>query len=175
MPHATTPPHLQSLVDAEPAVYWLADPSAPERLPTLTGEIDADLVVIGGGYTGLWTALQAKEDDPSRDVVLLEAQVIGGGASGRNGGFCSASLTHGEANGIERFGAEFATLQRMGQENLEGIGSTLERYGIDAEWERTGELDIAVEPWQVQGLHELADLLSEHGPRPEVMGQDEIR
>ncbi|MGB3763737.1 MAG: FAD-dependent oxidoreductase, partial [Ornithinimicrobium sp.] len=42
-------------------------------------------------------------------------------------------------------------------------------------WERTGELDIAVEPWQVQGLHELADLLSEHGPRPEVMGQDEIR
>ncbi|MGB3256865.1 MAG: FAD-dependent oxidoreductase [Ornithinimicrobium sp.] len=175
MSHASTPPHLRSLADAEPAVYWLADPAAPERLSTLTGEIEADLVVIGGGYTGLWTALQAKEDDPTRDVVLLEANVIGGAASGRNGGFCSASLTHGEANGIERFGDEFSTLQRLGQENLEAIESTLQRYGIDAEWERTGELDIAVEPWQVRGLHELADLLSEHAPRPEVIGRDEIQ
>ncbi len=175
MSHPSTPPHAHSLADAEPAVFWLADPVAPDRLPTLVGEIDADLVVIGGGYTGLWTALQAKEDDPAREVVLLESHEIAGAASGRNGGFCSASLTHGEANGIERFGDEFSTLQRMGRDNLDGIGATLQRYGIDAEWERTGELDIAVEPWQVDGLHEFADLLADYGARPNVMERDEVR
>ncbi len=171
----SAPPHVRSLADAEPAVFWLADAAAPPRLPTLVGPETADLCVIGGGYTGLWSALQAKEDNPSRDVVVLEAGAIASGASGRNGGFCSASLTHGEANGIERFPDEFATLQQMGQDNLEGIGATLHRYGIDAEWERTGELDIAVKPWQVDGLHEFADLLADHGGRPRVMDRDEIQ
>ncbi|HCR71091.1 MAG TPA: FAD-dependent oxidoreductase, partial [Anaerolineae bacterium] len=58
-----------------------------------------DLCIIGGGFTGLWTALLAKQRDPNRDVVLIEANEIAYGASGRNGGFCSASLTHGFLNG----------------------------------------------------------------------------
>lgn len=175
MSRPCAPAHIRSLADAEPSVFWLADGRAPEMLATLVGPDDADLCVIGGGYTGLWSALQAKEDDPSADVVVIEAGSIASGASGRNGGFCSASLTHGEGNGIERFPGEFATLQRLGQENLEGIGETLQRYKIDAEWERTGELDIAVEPWQVEGLHEFADLLSQYGEHRTVMGRDEIQ
>src|SRR5258707_8520352 len=85
----------RSLADVEPTSFWLDSPDAPEPLPTLTGATTADLVVVGGGFTGLWTALLAKERDPGTDVVLLEGKTVGHAATGRNGGFCSASLTHG--------------------------------------------------------------------------------
>ena len=60
------------------------------------------------------TALLAKQANPGRSVVVVEGSRVGWAASGRNGGFCDASLTHGAANGRERFGDEFATLQRLG-------------------------------------------------------------
>jgi len=94
--------------------------------------------VVGGGYTGLWTALLAKEADPGRRVVLLERGRCGWEASGRNGGFCSASLTHGLANGAERFPEEIDTLERLGMENLSEIEKTLARYGIECEFEANG-------------------------------------
>ena len=75
-------------------MLWLDDPERPPALPTLSRATSADLVVVGGGYTGLWTALRAKEREPGRDVLLLEAGRCGDQASGRNGGFASASLTH---------------------------------------------------------------------------------
>lgn len=93
----------RALADAAPTVFWLDDPARPVPLPQLRGAEAADLLVVGGGYTGLWAALRAKERDPSRDVVLVEAGHCGDQASGRNGGFASASLTHGFANGRERW------------------------------------------------------------------------
>ena len=96
----------ESLRDARPVSYWLDRPDAPAPRPALRGAATADLAVVGGGFTGLWTALLAKERDPARDVLLLEGRRAGWAASGRNGGFCSASLTHGLANGLDRFGAE---------------------------------------------------------------------
>ena len=163
---------MRSLAEAEPSVFWLDDPAAPPASPSLVGAVDADLVVVGGGYTGLWTALQAKEADPGRDVVLVEAATIGWAASGRNGGFCASSLTHGEANGLARFPDEFDTLERLGRENLDGIEATITRHGIDAELERTGELDIAVEDWQVGELTEFARLLAEHGTEPVLLDRE---
>ena len=76
--------------------------SAPPRLAApLAGAHTADLVVVGAGYCGLWTALLAKQEDPGRRVVVLESHTVGWAASGRNGGFVEASLTHGHENGAE--------------------------------------------------------------------------
>ncbi|MFK4083466.1 NAD(P)/FAD-dependent oxidoreductase [Kribbella sp. NPDC020789] len=143
-----------ALAEAAPEVFWLDDPTAPEPAPPLTGPITADLAIVGGGYTGLWTALRAKERFPHLDVVLLEANTCGSAASGRNGGFCDASLTHGYANGLARWPDELETLERFGQENLDAIGTTIARLGIDCDWRRTGELTVATSPHH---LTELAD------------------
>jgi glycine/D-amino acid oxidase-like deaminating enzyme len=142
---------------AEPRPFWLDEPGAPPARPPLHGEAAADLVVIGGGFTGLWTALLAKESDPERSVVLAEGNRVGWAASGRNGGFCEASLTHGAANGRERFPAEFATLQRLGAENLDAIQAAVERHGIDCDFERTGSIGVATEEYQVDGLRTAAE------------------
>jgi glycine/D-amino acid oxidase-like deaminating enzyme len=146
----------RALAGARPVPYWLDQAGAPARAPVLHGTTTADLAVVGGGFTGLWTALLAKERDPGRSVVLLEGRRAGWAASGRNGGFCSASLTHGLANGVERFGAEAGHLERLGRQNLDEIGEAIDRYGIDCGFERTGELSVATKQWQVPGLAENA-------------------
>lgn len=166
--------HLRSLADAEPVPFWL-DTTAPEAAPTLAGSVTADLVVVGGGYTGLWTALRAKERDPSRHVVLLEAHRVSSEASGRNGGFCSSSLTHGLGNGLARWPDDMATLERMGLENLRDIEATLLRYGIDAELEPTGEIDIATKPWQVDDEKAMLGPLTEFGHDAEWLDETALR
>ncbi|MFG2297222.1 NAD(P)/FAD-dependent oxidoreductase [Streptomyces sp. NPDC048603] len=145
----------RSLSDALPVSYWLDDPGKPAAQPALTSDESCDLLVIGGGYSGLWTALLAKERDPSRDVVLIESKEAGWAASGRNGGFCAASLTHGLSNGLARWPGELKKLEELGARNLDGIEEAVARYGIDCDFERTGEIDVATEPHQVQELLEL--------------------
>ena len=144
--------HDHLLADASTIPYWLDSPDRPEALPALAGRVGADLAVVGGGYSGLWTALLAKERDPGREVVLLEASRIGWAASGRNGGFCSASLTHGYDNGASRWPREMDTLERLGRENLDEIEATLLKYDIECDWRRSGELDVATAPWQAEEL-----------------------
>jgi glycine/D-amino acid oxidase-like deaminating enzyme len=164
-----------ALADAQPRSFWLDDPACPPVRPGLVGGQDADLVVVGGGYSGLWTALLAKEDDPDRDVVLVEAEQVGWAASGRNGGFCAASLTHGFFNGLARFPHELATLVRLGRENLDGIEATLARYGIDAEYERTGELSVAVQPWQADELRAAPFEAEPYGVELQWRDRDEVQ
>jgi len=142
-----------ALAGARPVPYWLDQPGRPPPEPPLNRATVAGLAVIGGGFTGLWTALLAKERDPAADVVLLEGRAIGWAASGRNGGFCAASLTHGLANGRARFPAELAELDRLGMTNLDEIAGAITRYRIDCAAERAGELVVAVAPWQLAGLH----------------------
>lgn len=141
-----------SLATARPTSYWLDSPDRPPARPPLPGPTQCDLAVVGGGYSGLWTAILAKEADPSRDVVLLEADRLGWAASGRNGGFCSASLTHGDANGASRFPDEQSHLDRLGLANLDEMEEALQRYDIACDFERTGKLEIAVQPHQVAEL-----------------------
>ena len=123
--------------------YWYDDVDEPDSNPTLVRNESCDLCVVGGGYTGLWTAIIAKERDPSRDVVLIDAAEIGSAASGRNGGFMESSLTHGVANGQERFPDEIELLEQLGLENLDAIENAIHRYDIDCDFERTGVIDVA--------------------------------
>ncbi|MFC8454174.1 NAD(P)/FAD-dependent oxidoreductase [Kitasatospora sp. NPDC057223] len=165
----------RALSDARPTPFWLEDPGRPQALPALVGDTTCDLLVVGGGYSGLWTALIAKERDPSLDVVLVEGHEVGWAASGRNGGFCAASLTHGFGNGLQRWPGELAELERQGAANLQAIEDTLKRYAIDAEWERTGEIDVATEPHQLEELHEIAEAVAEHGLDLTFLDADALR
>ena len=131
--------------------FWLDDVTHVER-PALAGDIEADLVIVGAGYTGLWTAVQAKERDPKRSVVSVEAHTVGWAASGRNGGFCEPSLTHGYANGVSRWPDEMDTLERLGTLNIDEIEQTVKRYAMDVNFERNGSLTVAVEPHQMAEL-----------------------
>ncbi|WP_282796801.1 FAD-dependent oxidoreductase [Streptomyces sp. CC224B] len=166
-----------ALAEARPVPYWLDDPARPAPEPALVGDERGDLLVVGGGYSGLWTALLAKERDPARDVVLVEGREIGWAASGRNGGFCAASLTHGTPNGLARWPREIATLEELGHRNLDGIEATVERYAIDCEFERTGEIDVATQPHQLAELHETYEELAARGLTggTEMLDADELR
>lgn len=146
----------ESLRDAAPVPFWLDDVPGPVPHPPLTGAHETDLLIVGGGFCGLWTAIIAKERDPQREVVLIEAVRTGWAASGRNGGFVEASLTHGEENGALHFSSERDVLARLATENFTALRDTIARYGIDAEWEETGMLTVATEPHQVPGLRDAA-------------------
>ena len=108
-------------------------------------------------------------------MVVLESRTAGWAASGRNGGFCAASLTHGLRNGLERFPAEIGALERLGRENLAAIEATLVRHGIDCSWERTGELTVATAPWQLDDLREMPELARRHGGELELLDAAQVR
>ncbi|HEU0040845.1 MAG TPA: FAD-dependent oxidoreductase [Jiangellaceae bacterium] len=167
--------HRRALADVTYTPFWLDSPSAPQPLPALVSDTDAELAVVGGGFSGLWTALLAKERDPRCDVVVVEQRTIGWAASGRNGGFCAASLTHGLFNGLSRWPGDMPTLERLGLANLDEIEATLTRYDIDCGWERTGELDVATEPWQVADLHDSVEPLRAHGHDVKWLDGPELR
>ena len=134
---------------------WLDSPERPaprSALGPADAGLRAGLVVVGGGFTGLWAAVRACEREPGRDVLLLEADRIAEHATGRNGGFCEASLTHGEANGRQRWPEEYDVLHGLGMRNLDEIEATLTAYGIDCGWARGGQLTVATRPHEVEGL-----------------------
>jgi glycine/D-amino acid oxidase-like deaminating enzyme len=171
VPWPLTPPtsaDRAAYADAESCAFWLGDLPAREPCPPLRGVAEADLCIVGGGFTGLWAALHAKADDPDRDVVLLEAGTIGCGASGRNGGFLIGSLTHGLENGLARFGDEIEVLERLGRENLAGLVADLERHGIDCDLEMTGELTPSIAAYQDEWAAETASLCGRFGYDVEV-------
>ncbi|MYS87212.1 NAD(P)/FAD-dependent oxidoreductase [Embleya scabrispora] len=166
---------IRSLADAAPTPFWLDQSDRPEPCAALVGDDHCDLAIVGGGYSGLWTALIAKERNPSRDVVLIEAHEIGWAASGRNGGFCAASLTHGFYNGLDRWEGELARLERLGEHNLDEIEAAIKRYGIDCDFRRTGELSVATQPHQVEELREEIDLARRYGTELTFLDRDEVR
>lgn len=164
-----------ALAGAAGEPYWLAQDGAPPPAAPLTGAASADLVVVGAGYTGLWTALIAKERDPGREVIVLEAATAGWAASGRNGGFCAASLTHGFDNGMTRFPDEMDTLEKLGRANLDAIERTIQRYGIDCDFRRTGELTVATEPWQLDDLAEYHATATARGLDVQFLDREAVR
>lgn len=175
MPHLSPSEISQRVHAASPRAFWSDRSDSPEPAPSLTESISADLAIIGGGFTGLWAALQAVTENPSRDIVVIEQERCGFGASSRNGGFCEASLTHGLLNGLSHWPKEISTLERMGNDNLAEIIATCKQLGIDAEIEPTGQLEVAVTPWQVEDLKETQQIAADHGAALEFLDEAAVR
>lgn len=144
--------HLEALKDSKYCPLWHDQDCRPEVLPALAGDIDCELLIVGGGFTGLWAALQVKERQPDVDVVLIEKTFIADGASGRNGGFLNSSLAHGETNTDHHFPGEADKLHELGQQNMAELLDTLKRYNIDAHYEHVGETEVATNQGSVEAL-----------------------
>ena len=136
----------------EHSCYWLAQsPARPD--PPLEGGTEADIVVVGAGLTGLWTALRLLELEPRTRVVVLERATAAHGASGRNAGMLGESIDHSYGLMVAHFGlAEAKRLALLGQENLEEMLRFLAAHGIECDLERTGTLHVALHEGQVEGL-----------------------
>ncbi|WP_238173616.1 NAD(P)/FAD-dependent oxidoreductase [Kribbella speibonae] len=133
-------------------MYWIEEAGKPATYEPLTESTNADLTIVGGGFLGLWSAVHAQRRNPGQRIVLLEAETIGWAASGRNGGMCSASLTHSDENGRRHWPDEYDQLVRLGEENFDEFESDVATFGIDCHWERTGGLSVAVEEYQLESL-----------------------
>jgi glycine/D-amino acid oxidase-like deaminating enzyme len=123
--------------------YWLEEAPKVAVAPELAGNRDADVVVIGGGYTGMWAAWHVKELEPEAAVVLLEADRCGYGPSGRNGGFCNllwVSLPNMRRRWGDKGGLAVA---RAAEEAAVGIGEFCEREGVDAWYRHGGYMQVS--------------------------------
>ncbi len=158
----------------EPISYWLAG-IQPVPEPPLRGPTTADVAIVGGGFTGLWTAIRLLETQPDLRVVVLEMETVGFGASGRNGGFCEASLTHGLANGLRHFPDELDVLEREGVENLRALVEFTRANGIDCDLEPTGMLTVADQAYQIEEFRAWAEESTRHGEPLEFLDREAVR
>jgi glycine/D-amino acid oxidase-like deaminating enzyme len=142
--------------------WWATGDPGPAR-PPARGRREVDVAIVGGGFTGLWSAIRLLEADPSLRVVVLEADRVGWGASGRNGGFCEASLTHGLSNGLLHYPDEIDLLEAEGRRNLAELVAFVRDEGMDAELEATGTLLVASAPHEVDELRRHAEESARHG------------
>jgi glycine/D-amino acid oxidase-like deaminating enzyme len=144
---------IDALKDALVRPLWHDPDIMPEPLAPLTSNQECELLIVGGGFTGLWAAMQVKERKPEADIILIEQTFVGDGASGRNGGFLSSTLAHTQTNTEARFADEAERLTELGIENMREFIETLERYDIDARYEKTGEMHVALSPESAKRMH----------------------
>jgi glycine/D-amino acid oxidase-like deaminating enzyme len=166
---------LQSIAGVKHFPFWLDNPMRPAPEPELMIDISTDLLIIGAGFTGLWIALLAKAEDPAREVVIVEAGEVASGASGRNGGFMDASITHGLHNGLARWPKEFPVLLAMGMTNLNEIEATIRNFGIECDYQRTGDVSMASEPYQVEELKAEMEISARYNIPSEFYDRDGVQ
>jgi len=121
----------------------------------LENDVEVDIAIVGAGYTGLWTAWYLKQIDPNLNIAILEAEIAGFGASGRNGGWCSSFLSgieHWFDDPDKRDGA--IRLQRQMFDAVREVGRVTENEAINCHFEQSGALEVAVLPAQLIRLHE---------------------
>ena len=129
----------------EESCFWLADLPPRPTWPALEGEQRADVAIVGGGFTGLWTALFLKELAPEKEIVLLEGERIAYGASGRNAGQIGETFDHSHDLAIRHFGEDEARrLAQLARKNLDEMEAFIAREAIDAEFSRVGQLVLAL-------------------------------
>lgn len=147
--------------------FWLEQLGPRPRRPALHGEREADVCIVGGGFTGLWTAYELRRTDPGLEVVVLEARHVGFGASGRNGGWVLGELSGARAAWRARGGPDGARAMIGAiQQTVGEIGAAVAREGIDCDWRHGGSLTIA------QSETQLARLRAEAAADRAELGED---
>ncbi|MBX2885553.1 MAG: FAD-binding oxidoreductase [Granulosicoccus sp.] len=126
------------------ASYWLDTLESIADEPTLTHDTSCDLLIVGGGFCGLWAAILAMQSQPDRQVVLIEARSIANGSSGRPAAILSTSIMHGIDNTERLYPDEVAMLERLGQSNLDAIRETLEQHEIECDAHWGGEMTVSI-------------------------------
>ncbi|MGH7642229.1 MAG: NAD(P)/FAD-dependent oxidoreductase [Candidatus Dormibacteria bacterium] len=135
--------------------YWLESLGSILPRPSLSGDVDVDVAVLGAGFTGLWTAYELQRRDPKLRIAVVESAVAGFGASGRNGSWCVPELNASPALLSERFGKDRALeLHRALLATLDEVGNSLASEGIDASFDRSGVLQLARGEYQLPLLEE---------------------
>jgi glycine/D-amino acid oxidase-like deaminating enzyme len=153
------------------SLWWegIAVPLPPR--PALTEDLDVDVCVVGAGFTGLWTAHSLVLADPSLRIAVLEREVAGFGASGRNGGWCSALFATSDAALARQHGLDaMRAMRRAMQETVDVVGATVASEGIDCHFVKGGSVDVVrSEAQRTRALHEVQEA------RSLGFGEDDLR
>jgi glycine/D-amino acid oxidase-like deaminating enzyme len=133
--------------------FWLDEIAARPTRPSLEETRDADVCIIGGGFTGLWTAYELRRAKPGLEVIVLEAEHVGFGASGRNGGWVLGRISGSAAAWRARGGPDApGTMARAISAAVGAIGSVVAEEGIDCDWHQGGSLTVAQSQTQLERL-----------------------
>ena len=157
--------------------FWLnqALDREPARPEPLAGDVSADICIVGGGFTGLWAALHIRDMEPAADIVVLERDICGGGASGRNGGFCMTWSSKAPLLYAQCGGQEAARLIEASEEAVRAIGRFCADNGIDCEFRKDGWLWTASNEAQREAWRGAMDSLDRLGLHPYVeLPADEV-
>lgn len=150
--------------DGQPLSLWHDQGPAPKVRPTLVGAVEADVVIVGGGYTGLWTAYYLLGSRPGLRVVVVEGEFCGFGASGRNGGWVSAKFPGSRDTMAAGHGRQAViSYQHAMFDAIDEIGRVADDEGIEADYRKGGMLLYATSPAQATRLRSYAELLGRWG------------
>ncbi|GAA1504296.1 glycine/D-amino acid oxidase-like deaminating enzyme [Agromyces terreus] len=137
--------------------FWLQQVGLPSPRPALPGDLYADVAIVGAGYTGLWAAYYLKRDRPDLRVAVIERRFAGFGASGRNGGWLTNSVTGGREQYVKRHGRDAAIAQQVAlNDTVDEVIRVAEAEGIEADIRKGGELTVANTPAQLGRLKAFA-------------------
>ncbi len=161
------------MLDA-PSWWWADLGGLPAPRPALDGDREADVCIVGAGYTGLWTAYELRRADPSLEVVVLEREVAGFGASGRNGGWVLGEISTGTQLRSAAGEQAIEALQHAARETVDEVGAACAREGIDCDFVKGGSLTVAqtapqLDRLKAAGRGELLDA-TQAAARVEVAG-----
>ena len=146
------------------SLWWDSLPKSEQIRPSLKNDINVDVAIIGAGYTGLWTAYYLLKKSPNIKVAILESNVAGFGASGRNGGWCSALFPVGLEKMAQQSSREKAIrMQQIMFETVDEVGNVIRDENIDAEWQKGGSYSVARDKIQLNRAIDEANHFKEWG------------